>query len=148
MVQSDIYPKIEKLQNKTLIPYNIQEIVVEDKVFYTYSIYYFDGDIDTSNHIVLRNIYLQILDMQKKDKLDAGFFVDGILFDSDVNARLAYAELAMKFTTNPSYTKKWKASSGIWVDMDFDLFQKVCCMGELHISKVFEWLETEQGKLG
>lgn len=79
--------------------------------------------------------------------LGKGLEVNGILFDSDSNARAAYSELAIKFQSDPSFTKRWKASGTIWVDMNLTLFEQILVATEEMCSLVFEWLETEQSNI-
>ena len=84
------------------------------------------------------------LDTEKKSRLNCGFEYDGITFDSDINARVAFSELAMKFSTEPTYEKRWKASQGDWVTITASTFTEIMTAGETHVSDVFEWLELEQ----
>jgi len=82
---------------------------------------------------------------EKKNQMrDAGFFVNEILFDSDMAARTAYLELAMQIQMNPAFTIKWKASNGVWVDMNASLFQSVMTAGKAHIEYCFAWQEAKE----
>jgi len=87
------------------------------------------------------------LDVEKRKRLNAGFYVDGVLFDSDNPAELRYTQLALKFASNPEYTTQWKAANNIWVTMDAVLFTQIQTAFEAHIAGVYEWLGTEQAKL-
>ena len=75
----------------------------------------------------------------KNTYLDGGFLHDGVLFDSDSKARLAYLEFAHKLTTTPLYSTPWKASTGQWVTMDATLFAALQPAYEAHISACFAW---------
>ena len=87
------------------------------------------------------------LNQEKKQKLNSGFYIDDILFDSDTNARLAYAELRLKISRDPAYTVPWKASEGNWVTMNAALLDQIESAGEEHIANVFAWLQSELNKL-
>lgn len=71
--------------------------------------------------------------------LDSGFTLDGVLYDSDSKARLAYLELAVKLGQNPEYSTPWKASAGVWVTMDAALFAALQPAYEAHIAGCFAW---------
>jgi hypothetical protein len=75
----------------------------------------------------------------KNVALDGGFTHDGILFDSDSKARLAYLEFAHKLSTSPLYSTPWKASAGQWVTMDATLFSALQPAYEQHIQACFTW---------
>lgn len=75
----------------------------------------------------------------KNTALDGGFLHDGMLFDSDTKARLAYLELGFKMSTVPTYTTPWKASTGVWVTMDAALFAALQPAYEAHIQACFQW---------
>lgn len=70
---------------------------------------------------------------------DAGFLVDGVMFDSDQSARTSYLELAVRLQSSPALQVPWKASAGVWVDMNADLYAKVDAAGTAHIQAVFSW---------
>ena len=70
---------------------------------------------------------------------DRGVEVNGVLFDSDLAARMAYNELAIRFQQNPDFSTDWKASAGQWVTMDAALFAQVMAAGEAHIQACFAW---------
>ena len=73
-----------------------------------------------------------------------GIVVNGILFDSDLSARMAYNELALRFSQNPTFSTRWKASTGSWVTMDAVLFSQVMAAGEAHIQGCFAWQEERE----
>lgn len=75
----------------------------------------------------------------KNVALDGGFWHDGVLFDSDVKARLAYLELALKLGQDQAYSTAWKASTGSWVTMDAALFAALQPAYEAHIQGCFAW---------
>lgn len=71
---------------------------------------------------------------------DGGVLVGGVLFDTDEAARIAYAELALRLAANPAYVvDDWKASEGVWVRMDGEMFAALMAAGEAHIAAVFSW---------
>lgn len=75
----------------------------------------------------------------KNTYLDGGFLHNGVLFDSDSKARLAYLEFAHKLSTQATYSAPWKASTGVWVTMDATLFTALQPAYEAHISACFAW---------
>jgi hypothetical protein len=75
----------------------------------------------------------------KNTALDGGFTHNGVLFDSDSKARLAYLEFAHKLSTSPLYSTPWKASAGQWVTMDATLFSALQPAYEQHIQACFVW---------
>jgi hypothetical protein len=78
---------------------------------------------------------------------DAGFEVDGVHFDSDQAARMSYMEFAMEIAANPTYSKDWKASEGVWVTMDATLFAKVKAVGEAYMTAAFNWQKARDAEL-
>ena len=82
---------------------------------------------------------LQRINDAKNTALDGGFVLNGILWDSDAKARLAYLELVTKMNDDPTYATYWKASSGTWVNMTADLFQQVKVAYEAHVNACFMW---------
>lgn len=87
--------------------------------------------------------------------LDAGFlFTVGegeearaVLFDSDAKARQAYLELAVKLGQDQAYSTPWKASRGVWVDMDAALFAAVQPSYEAHVEACFAWQAAREQEL-
>ena len=82
---------------------------------------------------------LEAINSGKNSALDAGFVHDGVLFDSDIKARLAYLEVEKKLREAPGYSTDWKASRGQWVTMDAALFASLQAAYEAHISACFAW---------
>jgi len=70
---------------------------------------------------------------------DAGFLVEGILFDSDGAAQLAYTQQAIRLMQNPDFSTPWKASLGVWVTMNAAQFALVSVACETHINQIFGW---------
>ena len=87
---------------------------------------------------------LAAIHTEKNRARDGGFMVDGVLFDSDLPARTSYAELAISMQQDPAFSTRWKASDGVWVDMDATLFQKVYAAGRAHIEACFAWQEAKE----
>ena len=67
---------------------------------------------DVAGPAYTRETVLGIVNTKKNRKRDGGFTFDGIRYDTDQSARLAYAELAVKLMRDPSFTTMWKASEG------------------------------------
>ena len=82
---------------------------------------------------------LHRINAAKNTHLDGGFLHNGVLFDSDSKARLAYLEFAHKLSTQATYSTPWKASTGQWVTMDATLFAALQPAYEAHISACFAW---------
>ena len=82
---------------------------------------------------------LDAINSGKNVALDAGFVHDGVLYDSDYKARLAYLEVEKKLREAPGYSTDWKASRGQWVTMDAALFASLQATYEAHISACFAW---------
>ena len=79
--------------------------------------------------------------------IDDGFMHDGILWDSDANARIAYAELAMRYQYDPAFVTTWKASDGYWVEMTAPLFQAVHAAGAEHVQTCFAWQAAKEEEI-
>ena len=95
----------------------------------------------------IQDIAMAALDVEKVLRLTGGFLVDGVLFDSDVNAEIRYMQLQGKFTADPTYSVLWKAANNVWVTMDLALFQTVIAAFEANLTGVYTWLAAEQAKL-
>lgn len=97
---------------------------------------------------VRREAYRALIQRQKTLKLDGGFEVEGIPFDSDEKARIAYLELAQRLTMDPSYTcTTWKASDGYWITMDAQMFAKVYQAGTALMESCFAWQKAQEERL-
>ena len=72
---------------------------------------------------------------EERDKaLASGMLVDGILFDTDEKAILAYMRFIIATILNPNITiPDWKASENTWVTMDAYLISKI----------LTKWLQVE-----
>ena len=81
------------------------------------------------------------------------------MFDSDIAARTAYSELGLQFinglnmfqmvtdqpiTINTEFATSWKASNGVWVTMDYELYQTVMIAGKTHIESCFMWQANKE----
>lgn len=87
---------------------------------------------------------LEIIQAEKKRIRDGGIEIDGVIFDSDKTASIAYRLFfATKLSQDPTYIKRWKASNGTWVTMDAKLFAKIETSMENLYSSVFEWQEAK-----
>ena len=90
---------------------------------------------------------LAAINEDKNAALDGGFVHDGVLYDSDAKARLAYLELAVKLGQNPEYSTHWKASTGQWVTMDAALFAVIQPAYEAHIAGCFAWQAAREAEV-
>ncbi len=97
---------------------------------------------------VSRDTLLTMINEEKKYRRDSGFLVGGMLWDSDYEARLAYAEAKYKFAADSGYVvPNWKVSAGVWVTMNKPLFDKVYEAGEAHIAAAFDWQRRKEDEL-
>jgi len=145
MTKSKEYPTLQYLQNKILVPVDIEEQVDDEgNTSYSYTLMKYDDTNDNRQRVNSETAFLDYLNQLKRDKLSAGFEVDGVLFDSDNTAELRYLQLATKFSDDPDYSVQWKASNNVWVTMDKALFDQVMVAFETHISDVYTWLKSEQ----
>lgn len=77
-----------------------------------------------------------------------GILVDGVLFDTDSEARLSYLELMIKLMMDPEYSvADWKASDGVWVTMDNTLFQKIVLAWEQKLTSVFSFVKSKENEI-
>ncbi len=102
---------------------------------------------DPGQYDGLRAFIRAEISARKNRYRDGGFVLDGVRWDSDPAARLAYAELAQRLGVDPEFTTRWKASEGQWVDMDAALFAEVYAAGAAHIAAAFAWQEAEEARL-
>ena len=82
---------------------------------------------------------LEEIQREKVRRMNGGFSHNGTLFDSDLAARTAYLELALKLGQSPGYSTPWKASAGAWITMDATLFADLQPAYEAHIQACFAW---------
>lgn len=90
---------------------------------------------------------LAAINEAKNLALDSGFTFDGVLYDSDSKARLAYLELALKLGQDATYSTPWKASTGQWVTMDAALFAALQPAYEAHIAGCFAWQAAREAEV-
>lgn len=83
----------------------------------------------------------------RKKALDAGFLVDGVLWDSDINARVAYQEVGTVFAADSGYEVLWKTSGTNWVTLDSSLYSKVVAAGQQHIADCFAWEQAKNEEI-
>lgn len=95
----------------------------------------------------IRPTLLEDIMSRKNAFRDGGFDLDGIRWDSDPSARIAYAELAQRLATDPGFVTRWKASNGQWVTMTHALFTRMYEAGAAHIASAFAWQEAEEERL-
>lgn len=94
-----------------------------------------------------KNTKLTAIQDGKNKARDGGFVHDGVRYDSDAEARLAYLELATKLAQDPAYSTPWKASAGVWVTMTAALFAALQPAYEAHISACFAWQAAREAEV-
>lgn len=94
-----------------------------------------------------RTELLEQISAKKKIHRDSGFVKNGILWDSDPAAHLAYVSTHATFLVDPNYTTKWRASQGVWVDMNLELFFDVYAAYLTHIEQAFQWQYQKEQEL-
>ena len=95
---------------------------------------------------VSKNKLLKI-QTEKNSIRDGGFTYDGVLYDSDSEARLAYLELSTQLSIDPTYSTPWKASTGQWVTMNLELFNQVLPAYKAHIESCFTWQAQKEQEI-
>lgn len=90
---------------------------------------------------------LALIQAAKVAARDAGFEVAGVLYDSDLSARVAYRELSDELADDETYTTSWKASEGVWVTMDAALYAQVYATGKAHVAAVFAWQAAREAEV-
>ncbi len=97
-------------------------------------------EIDNTDIYVLAKRKLDAIQKEKCRVRDSGVAVDGIVFDTDNAARIAYLEFLGMSQMNPGYTEpNWKASENIFVSMTQELFFKVVLARQTNERNAFEW---------
>lgn len=83
---------------------------------------------------------------EKKRSRDGGVEVDGILFDTDINAQVMYRGFKDEVVKDPFYTvDKWRASSeGGFVVMTAELLDKIQAAGKQLFTNVFAWQSRQE----
>lgn len=93
----------------------------------------------------LKRIELRQALKTKKIKLrEQGVVIDGIKFDTDYNAEIAYLTFINKTKDDPNHTVRWKASKGIWINMNRELCLKVKKCVDEYISNIYRWEEEKE----
>lgn len=81
---------------------------------------------------------------KKRIARDGGFEMDGGWWDSDDRARIAYLELSVKLSMDPTFSTRWKCSNGTWVQMDIAKFQQLMGTHAAQMAAVYGWVELKQ----
>lgn len=88
------------------------------------------------------------IQIEKKRVRDGGVVVNDVLFDTDLPARMSYAELHRKIDSNPTYTvPHWKASGNVFVSMDATKLSQVEQAGEQLLADVFAWQAAQNSAI-
>ncbi len=128
-----------KLAREPFTTYTCEWVKGEDKTYRENALTE-TFDLDAAQQNKLNKIQLG-----KNTARDGGFEVDGVTYDSDTTARLAYLELADKLKADPSFTTTWKATEYEWVVMDAALYAQIAAAGETLIQSVYDWQTTQSG---
>ena len=100
-------------------------------------------EIDTTDINVIANKKLLDIQKEKCRIRDSGVFVEGVLFDTDESARIAYLEYLGLFQMNPNHVESnWKASENTFVVFTPDLFFKVIAARQINERNAFEWQKS------
>lgn len=83
----------------------------------------------------------------KNQVLDGGFMYEGVLWDSDYKARLAYLELVTQLQMDPGFSTDWKASTGNWTTMNAAKFAAVTPVYRAHIQACFVWQAAREAEI-
>lgn len=79
---------------------------------------------------------------------DGGFLVGGVLFDSDASANVAYLNYSTRVSMDPTYTvANWKASAGVWVEMNATLFAQVSSAFGANSEAAFNWQAARDSEI-
>lgn len=63
-------------------------------------------------------IKFEELQQEKRRRRDSGITINGVLFDTDLNADAKYTKMLLACQISPTYTiPDWKASDGVFVEM-------------------------------
>lgn len=87
----------------------------------------------------------EALQAEKCKVRDSGIVVDGTLFDTDHGAVAAYMQFYFELMGNPSaVVSDWKASSGVWVEMNGALLAKIMAGLRSMQKSVFSWQKEKE----
>jgi len=100
--------------------------------------------IDTAILAIAKKRVYALIQEEKKRVRDSGIVVDGIKYDTDLNARTSYANLKNEFRDDPSLTKRWRASDGVWVDLTATMFNALYTAVNDHADYCFYWQESKE----
>lgn len=53
----------------------------------------------------------------------------------------------MKLHADPEFSTAWKASDGVWVTMNAELFSQVYAAGAAHIAACFAWQSAREAEV-
>lgn len=103
---------------------------------------------DIEKQTILYNSLISTLRTQKLILRDGGITVNGIKFDTDLEARMAYQDLNMEFQLDSTFTvENWKASAGVWITMTKDIFDAYCVAWKQHLSDIFTYVKTKETEI-
>lgn len=95
----------------------------------------------------LKSAKLAAIREEKSRVLYGGFYVNDVLFDSDLVARTAYLELEAQLRLDPEFTTLWKASEGQWVEMNADVLTSLIPVYREHVQSCFTWQAEREHEL-
>lgn len=83
----------------------------------------------------------------KRMMRNVGIVVNGVRYDSDYNAEIAYLSFSLNTKTNTSYTKRWKASTDQWVTMNRELCLQLIEELNNYLDRLYNWQERKEIEL-
>lgn len=105
---------------------------------------FWDGDSWEIDLVAKKDHKKTEIQEEKKRVRDGGVTVDGVLFDTDIPAQVAYGNFARKLSSDSTYESLvWKASAGVYVTMNATKLAQVEAAGEQLLADVFTWQKTQ-----
>lgn len=100
-----------------------------------------------------------ILNKHKEEKLrklqtekikirDGGLILNNIKWDTDERAQAAYVKFFLKLQVNQEFIKPdWKASEGIWTEMNATVLNELSAALEQHETLLFTWQRNKEAEI-
>lgn len=88
-----------------------------------------------------------VVQNEKCHMRDRGVEFEGMTWDTDGAARIAYVEMAAKLQSDPDYTTIWRASPGSWASMDAVTFARFQAVYEAHVQTCFAWQAEREAEI-
>lgn len=94
---------------------------------------------------------MRILEKVQAEKIrvrDGGLTLNGIKWDTDERAQAAYIKFFLKVTQDPTLTvTDWKASEGIWTEMNATVLNELSAALEQHETALFTWQRQKEAEI-